>query len=271
MDARLTQSALQSALSAPRGDSYIGADGLRHCPRCDTPREVVGKLWGKTVKLPCMCRCEQAEFEAQTKADAERNSGRAEGERLRVARAFQSPGMRSRTFAADDGRYGSEVMRTARAYADLLTGEGTGDGLLFFGPPDSGKTYLSCCIANAALDAGMSVYMRSLPWMLNNKDEWDERELWGCDLLVLDDLGAERSTSYGQEVVYSIIDARYCAGLPMVVSTNLTRRELAAPGDVASARIYGRVLEACLPVEVDTGRRRASADRYAAMKKRLGI
>lgn len=270
MGRSLTQSALQSALSAPR-EGVRGSDGLLYCPDCGTPREVVGKLWGKTVTLPCMCRCQQAEFEAQRKADEERNSGRRERERLRVARAFAAEGMRSRTFAADDGRYGSEVMRTAKAYADLLTGDGTRDGLLFFGPPDSGKTFLSCCIANAALDAGLSVVMRSLPWLLNNRDEWDVGELTGCDLLVLDDLGAERSTSYGQEVVYSIVDGRYCAGKPMVVSTNLTRRELAAPGDVTSARIYGRVLEACLPVEVDTGRRRASADRYAKMREQLGI
>lgn len=216
-----------------------------------------------------MCDCERAAYERQKADDERRNSGALAAERLRVARAFQSPSMRSKTFDADDGR-GGEAMRQAKAYADRLA-EGLDFGLLLFGEPDGGKTFTSCCVANAALDLGMSVVMRSLPWLISNRDEWTADGLAACDLLVLDDLGAERATSYGQELVYSVVDARYCAGRPMVVSTNLTRDQLANPADVASARIYGRVLECCLPVEVKTGRRRASRERYDLMRERLGI
>ena len=69
------------------------------------------------------------------------------------------------------------------------------------------------------------------------------------DLLILDDLGAERSTDYALEQVYNIVDSRYRAGLPVIYTTNLTLEELKNPADMRYARIYDRVLEKCFPVE----------------------
>lgn len=271
------QSALRSMLDGFEGkpfgsDTFVGDDGLVHCSRCGTPRQVVlTDSEGTVRKMPCMCECMVMAEEEQKREEKRKRAEKSE--RARIRAAFPSEAMRQKTFDADDGKFGAEQMRKARAYANRFaeTGGKLDYGLLFFGRPDSGKTFLSCCIANAALDAGHSVIMRSMPQLLVQRDDAMLDRLLACDLLVLDDLGAERSTSFGQEYVYAVVDGRYSARKPMVVSTNLTREELAAPADVMSARIYGRVLEACLPVEVETGRRRATRDRYREIMDDLGV
>ena len=64
-------------------------------------------------------------------------------------------------------------------------------------------------------------------------------------LLIIDDLGVERNSEFAREQVFHIIDSRYRSQLPMIVTTNLTLKELKDPGDLARARIYDRVLERC--------------------------
>lgn len=93
------------------------------------------------------------------------------------------------------------------------------------------------------------------------------------DLIVLDDLGAERSTSYMTEVVYNVVDSRYRAGLPMIITTNLSGSDLLNPRDVAEQRVFNRILERCFPVEVRGPDRRVDAIKrdYSTMKKVLGL
>jgi DNA replication protein DnaC len=69
-------------------------------------------------------------------------------------------------------------------------------------------------------------------------------------LLVIDDLGIERDTGYAKEQVFSIIDSRYRAGLPMIITTNLTMQKLATETELADKRVYDRIIERCYPVEV---------------------
>ena len=75
-------------------------------------------------------------------------------------------------------------------------------------------------------------------------------------LLVLDDLGAERSTEYMQEIVYNIVDWRYRSGKPMIVTTNLTGEQMKATDNIQLQRIYDRIFERCLPIEVNGQSRR---------------
>ena len=68
------------------------------------------------------------------------------------------------------------------------------------------------------------------------------------DLLIIDDLGAERNTEYALEQMFSIIDSRYRCNKPLIVTTNLMLDELKHPPDLAHARIYDRILERCAPI-----------------------
>ena len=71
------------------------------------------------------------------------------------------------------------------------------------------------------------------------------------DLLIIDDLGVERSTEYAMEQMFFVIDSRYRSRRPMIITTNLKLSELKNPPDLAHARIYDRILERCAPILFD--------------------
>jgi DNA replication protein DnaC len=92
-------------------------------------------------------------------------------------------------------------------------------------------------------------------------------------LLILDDLSAERKTEYMQEIVFNVIDSRYRANLPLIVTTNLTSEELKHPSDISYQRTFSRLLEMCLPVNVEGKDKRLEklkAD-IQPMKRLLGL
>ena len=68
------------------------------------------------------------------------------------------------------------------------------------------------------------------------------------DLLIIDDLGVERSTEYAMEQMFYVIDSRYRSRKPMIITTNLRLEEIKNPPDLAHARIYDRILERCAPI-----------------------
>jgi DNA replication protein DnaC len=86
-------------------------------------------------------------------------------------------------------------------------------------------------------------------------------------------LGIERDTGYAKEQVFNIIDSRYRAGLPMIITTNLTMQKLATEGDLADKRVYDRILERCYPVEVagESRRMKKLIESRDDMKNILGI
>ena len=243
---------------------YEGVD-VPICEVCGKPKAYLhnGKLY------PSMCDCQIKEHEAAEAAERANALKAARAERVKTA--FQFEEMAAQTFEAADGLHGVEQLAKCEKYANRCI-EGANYGLLLFGSPDGGKTYASCAIANKVLDAGKSVIMRSVPQLVVFKDTTEKRaterllgQLLSCDLLILDDLGAERTTPFAQEFVYAVVDGRYNARKPMVVSTNLTRSELVHTPDITQQRIYNRVLEVCYPLEFKTGRKRSTKDRYAAM------
>lgn len=93
------------------------------------------------------------------------------------------------------------------------------------------------------------------------------------DLLVIDDLASERDTAYMNEMIFNIIDSRYRSGRPLIVTSNLTKTDLMAPGSIDRQRIYSRLLEMCVPVEVKGMDRRQKklSDDSADMARLLGL
>jgi DNA replication protein DnaC len=109
----------------------------------------------------------------------------------------------------------------------------TGRGLWFYGEDHgTGKTLLAMLISKAALAAGLSVAIYSVPRLLAEiKETYEEdsrgsymdlfRRLCAVDLLHLDDLGAERRTEWVLEQLYSIVNERWQDERSIVVTTNL--------------------------------------------------
>ena len=111
---------------------------------------------------------------------------------------------------------------------------GKGYGMLLIGNTGLGKTHLSLAIAKEVIDKGFSVVYGSVPDLIRNLDkeqfnkkEGDTMELvTDCDLLILDDLGAENSTNRSVPQLYEIINARQSRLLPMIVNSNLNMKEI---------------------------------------------
>lgn len=111
---------------------------------------------------------------------------------------------------------------------------GTGSGIFMIGATGLGKTHLSLAIANELIKKGWSVVYNSVPELLRklnseqfgNSDGDTMRIITDCDLLILDDLGAEHNTEYSSSVVYQLLNARVAHNRPMVVSTNLEMGEI---------------------------------------------
>jgi len=163
--------------------------------------------------------------------------------------------------------------RYAEHFAEMVK---QNQGLLLYGNVGSGKTYLAACIANYLLDNEVSVVMTSFVQILrdaqnfsNDFDEW--RFIRKPKLLIIDDLGAERSTDYALEKVYGIIDGRYRSKKPMILTTNLSLGQMQASTDIRYARIYDRIFEVCYPIEFQgrSFRTREAFRRYEKMTRFL--
>ena len=74
------------------------------------------------------------------------------------------------------------------------------------------------------------------------------KSLMRPDLLILDDLGAERNTSFGKERVFDVVDKRLLTGKPMIVTTNIPLSVMKQAVDLDDRRIFDRILEVCVPV-----------------------
>jgi DNA replication protein DnaC len=147
------------------------------------------------------------------------------------------------------------VLRHVRAYVDNV-GESIdeGRGLWFYGDVGTGKTSLAMLVSKAALEAGRSVAIYSVPRLLAEIKETFDREhadsymalfrrLCAVDLLHLDDLGAERTTDWVLEQLYSIVNERWQDRRSIVVTTNL--QSLDELREQLLARTVSRLVEIC--------------------------
>ena len=147
-------------------------------------------------------------------------------------------------------------------------------------PPNSGSSFLACCIANALIDKQVRASVTNFPRILNKLQGFDEDKqefldkLSRYDLLVIDDLGVERDTSYSVEQVFNVIDARSRTGKPLIVTTNLSLADLQNPSSLGYARIYDRILEMCpirLKLAGDSRRTQNAQERRDKAKRLLGL
>jgi DNA replication protein DnaC len=130
----------------------------------------------------------------------------------------------------------------------------TGRGLWLFGDTGTGKTTLAMLVSKAALAAGHSVAIYSLPKLLARIRRTYDSEpggdsylafferLTSVDLLHIDDLGAEKRSDWVLEQLYALINERYEAQRSVLVTTNLPHAELE---EQIGARTVSRLNEMC--------------------------
>jgi DNA replication protein DnaC len=140
-----------------------------------------------------------------------------------------------------------------------------GEGLWFEGDVGTGKTTLAMLISRAALDAGRSVAIYSLPRLLAEiRDTFDDDHegsyvdfldrLTAVDLLHVDDVGAEKTSPWVLEQLYAIVNGRYEAEKSILITTNLDDEALA---EQIGLRTVSRLKEMCdvFPLRGEDARR----------------
>ena len=249
--------AVEAANVAP--DDYINsADGLKYCGKCRTPKEAFYpadlQAQGFT-KHPVMCKCaaERREREEAEHRDYERMSYMT----MLRSEAF-------RDVPASGWRFESATVTTpqlakAKGYAQNWDEfKKAGIGLLLFGNVGAGKSYAAGCIANALIDRLESVLFVGMSDVVNrmqgnfgaDRDSY-MTSLMRPELLILDDLGAERNTSFGKERVFDVINRRRLTGKPMIITTNIPIVTMQKAVSLDERRIYDRILEVCVPIRFD--------------------
>ena len=150
------------------------------------------------------------------------------------------------------------AVAAVRRYADTINEQlDAGRGLWFMGPVGTGKTTLAMLVSKAALRAGRSVAIYSLPRLLNEIRDHHRAErshielldkLTAVNLLHIDDVGAERTNEWVLEELYSIVNARYEDQRSMVITTNILDR--GALCEQVTERTVSRLTEMCDEVPI---------------------
>lgn len=126
-----------------------------------------------------------------------------------------------------------------------------GNSMWIMGDVGTGKTALAMLVSKAALEAGRTVAIYSMPRLLALIRESIEREegvvgflerLSAVELLHIDDVGAEHQTDWALEQLYTIVNTRYEEQRSIVLTTNLDHAEVA---EQLGERILSRLIEMC--------------------------
>ena len=263
---------------------YVDGDGFLVCGVCKEHRQrnielptvtPDGQETTITMKVACMCRCEREE-EAEEKRREQARKDMERVDRLKKASLMDEKFRGARFSEFQVTKYNARNLKLCQRYVsgfDEMMEKN--QGLIFWGDVGTGKSYAAACIANELLSKGIPVVMTSLVKILEIVQSGDEKEsniisrLNSARLVIFDDLGAERNTDYALEKIYNIIDSRYRAGKPLILTTNMTVKEMQDTTDIRYKRIYDRIFEMCFPVRVSgrSWREKEAAKRFDEMKK----
>ena len=251
-------------------------DGHAYCKTCHERKDgEVKSLMDMKFIFKNNCKCDRERFEKQKQREKEQ-----EIERLKRS-CFISMSQWAYTFDNYKGETDKSYIIAKNYVKEYEQMKKENIGLLFCGTVGSGKTYLACCIANALIEEYMiRVKIRNFAQIINDlqksgfdldKNEYIE-SLTNVSVLILDDLGIERDTSYAKEQVYNIVNSRYLKQKPTIFTTNLPYEKIQNSDDgVEYERIYSRIIEMCIPVKVmgEDFRKRLQKEKLKQNKERL--
>lgn len=251
-------------------------DGHAYCKTCHERKDgEVKSLMDMKFIFKNNCKCDRERFEKQKQREKEQ-----EIERLKKS-CFISMSQWAYTFDNYKGEKDKSYTIAKNYVKEYEQMKKENIGLLFCGTVGSGKTYLACCIANALIEEYMiRVKIRNFAQIINDlqksgldldKNEYIE-SLTNVSVLILDDLGIERDTSYAKEQVYNIVNSRYLKQKPTIFTTNLPYEKIQNSDDgVEYERIYSRIIEMCIPVKVmgEDFRKRLQKEKLKQNKERL--
>ena len=141
-------------------------------------------------------------------------------------------------------------LKIAKAFAEKFASHH--GNLLLIGTTGTGKTHVSTAIARVVISQGFDVLYDSAQNIIDDfetdkfksghsRTESVSDKYLECELLIIDDLGAEFVTQFSISALYNLINTRQNKGLSTIISTNLSASELAGKYE---GRIYSRIVGA---------------------------
>jgi DNA replication protein DnaC len=166
-----------------------------------------------------------------------------------------------KTFGNFDKKKNPGGFDTCRSYAkNFIENLKSGRGLFITGTVGTGKTHLVVAIVDyiARLlkrkGSFKIIFVTAIDLLSEIKYSYDKNNTEDiinnfetCNLLIIDDLGIEKTTDWTHELFYKIIDSRYSNLLPVIITTNLTDIEIK---DKLSERIISRIYEMCKGIKL---------------------
>lgn len=256
---------------------FVNGEGLLVCGVCGKPKQMFLSFPGSEDKkiVPIICGCEEAQRAIQS--EKQKTS-----ENMAIVNSLRASSLMDAKFyeatfehfecTKENSRNLKLCKRYATAFDKMLSNN---QGLLMWGGVGTGKTFAASCIANYLLEQKVPVVMTSFIKLIEIIQKGDEEadriinRLNRAKLLILDDLGAERSTEFALEKVYNIVDSRYRSNLPMIITANITLQEMKDESNIRLSRIYDRIFEVCYPMQF-TGkswRKKEASRRFDEMAK----
>lgn len=251
---------LGSTLSDPMRNWTAAELGVepKYCPVCGKEKVWrVVDLFGSKFKGVIMCQCE-VDLEEEEKR---RQEAKEKQDRIERIMAMSNLGERFARASFDSWLHDPKTescYEAVKQYADSFDKTVT-DGLCIYGAPGNGKSHLAAALVHSVVKKGHTAVFIEVPDLFakikatynDDSDGISESKILSalskCDLLVLDDAGAEKPSVWVQEKFYQIINARYKNQLPLVITTNT--KDMAGLEDVIGFRSYDRVLEMCRPLK----------------------
>ena len=251
-------------------------DGHVYCKTCHERKD--GKIlefFGGKMICRVSCHCDKQREEKEAKRQKQ-----LEIERLKSS-CFSSRAEWEYSFKNYQGEENQSLLIAKNFVKDYEQMKKENVGLLFYGSVGSGKTYLACSIANALIEQyQVPVKIRNFSQIMNEMQkcgfDFDKNayieSLVNTSVLILDDLGIERDTSYAKEQVYNIVNSRYLRRKPTIFTTNLSYDTIQnCIESVEYQRIYSRIIEMCIPVMVvgHDYRKKIQKEKLSRNKERL--
>lgn len=242
-----------STINGEVDKSDYKTEGLMYCGKCNTPKEFM--IDG--VARPIRCECAKKAQEDAERESLERYTQTSIRDKIRES-GIESKYLKSVWDDIVVVKGNEEPLKECRYWLDHFEKYSEdGKGLLFFGGVGTGKTMIASIIGLELLRQRKTVLFVSVIDLMSRGTGYEYQEenerfnnaVKNCGLLILDDLGAERSTSYAKERVMAVLNTRYVSGKPMIVTTNLTADELLGTKDIESKRIVDRCIETCFSIE----------------------